>query len=376
MSLLNKKSCVLAASLLIMSTQIEPLAAITLDPTKSYPGPSGHSSNLLGDAQIPSVPHSEMKQGRLQKKQWPMFNPNNLKNSCDLWLNGEMLFWKSNMGSMSYGTTSDSSTSIDDGRVKNLHFDWEFGFRLGLGYRLPHDKWDLFVNYTYVHGKGQGHAGGSDAVVFPVFATNFGSTPINPFFANSAKASWRMNLNMADIELGRTCNVGKWLTIRPFIGVRGLVIDQDYHIGYNGGTIGEDNVSMDNDFWGVGIRMGGNTLWGLGKGVSIYGNGSFSLLSGDFDVHEHENRAGTTLMSVKRDVENVVVTADLALGLQWDYMFSKDRYHLGVKMGWEFDMFFDQNQLFNFLGTNPGGFQCYHDDLSFDGLTLGLRFDF
>ncbi len=376
MGLLNKESGLLAASLWMVSI-VEPLSAITLDPTKSYPGPSGQSSNLLGDAQTtPSTSQPEMKH---QKKQWPMFNPNNLKNSYDLWLNGEMLFWQSNIGSMSYGTTSKSSTTIDDGHVKNLHFDWEFGFRLGLGYRLPHDKWDLFVNYTYVHGKGQGHAGGSDTVVFPVFATNFGATPINPFFADSAKAHWHMNLNMADVELGRTCNVGKWLTIRPFIGVRGLVIDQDYHVEYKGGTVapfGEDKVYLDNDFWGVGIRMGGNTLWGLGKGIGIYGNGSFSLLSGDFDVHEHENRAGTNLMSVERDSDNVVVTADLALGLQWDYMFSKDRYHLGFKMGWEFDLFFDQSQLFNFLGNNPGAFQSTKDDLSFQGLTVGLRFDF
>ncbi len=292
-----------------------------------------------------------------------------------------MLFWRSNIGSMSYGTTSNSTTSISDGRVKDLDFDWEFGFRLGLGYKLPHDKWDLFVNYTYVYGNAKGHAGGANGILFPVWATNFGLTPKNPFFANSAQAKWHINLNMADLELGRTCRVGKWLTIRPFIGLRGLVIDQEYNVEYQGGTVAPldaDKVHMDNDFWGVGIRVGGNTLWGLGKGISIYGDGSVSLLSGNFDIHEHEKleNANLTLMHLQTDLESLVVAADLALGLQWDYMFTKDRYHLGVKLGWEFDLFFDQNRLFNFLGNSPGAFQSIRDDLSFQGLTFGLRFDF
>lgn len=309
-----------------------------------------------------------------------MFNPNSVKHSNDLWLNGEILFWQSHMGSLDYGVTSKSTTTIDDGHTKNPEFNWDTGFRLGLGYKLPHDKWDIFVNYTYFYSKAHGHAGGDDRVVFPSWASNFGRV-VGPFYANSAKANWHMNLNMGDVELGRTCFAGKWLTIRPFIGVRGLVIDQDYSVEYKGGTIApfdEDKVHMDNDFWGVGIRAGVNTLWGLGKGFSIYGNGSAALLSGDFDVHEHEKleHADRRIMDIKRDVDNVVVTADLALGLQWDYMFSKDRYHLGVKLGWEFDLFCDQNKLFNFIGSSPGAINFQDDDLTFQGLTVGFRFDF
>ena len=206
-------------------------------------------------------------------KEWPLFDPNALKNSNDLWVNGELLFWKSNVGSLDYAIDSRSTSSIQHGHVKQPDFDWDWGFRLGLGYKLPHDKWDLFINYTYVHAEAHGHAGGGSDVVFPVFATNFAAA--SPFFADSAKAHWHLNLNMADLELGRTCMVSKWLSIRPFVGVRGLVTDQDYNVSYRGGTVApfdEDKVHMDNDFWGVGIRMGANTLWGLGRGFSIYGN--------------------------------------------------------------------------------------------------------
>lgn len=314
-------------------------------------------------------------------EKWPLFNPNNVKNSYDLWIDVEALCWKSNVGSLDYATTSESTTSIHNGHVKHPHFNWDWGVRAGLGYKLPHDKWDLFVNYTYVHGDAHGHAGGSKDVVFPTWATNFFHRVKGLFFANSAHAHWNMNLNMGDLELGRTCMVSKWLSIRPFLGVRGLVIDQDYHVSYKGGTVAPtdvDKVHLDTDFWGVGVRMGANTLWGLGKGISIYGNGSLALLSGNFDVHENERltEADLRLMSIKKNVDNVVVTADLSLGLQWDYLFSKDRYHFGFKFGWEFNLFFDQNQLFNFLASNPYSTYSRNDDLTFEGLTLGFRFDF
>ena len=221
--------------------------------------------------------------------------------------------------------------------------------------------------------------GGDGEVVFPTWASNFGGT--SPFYADSAKANWRLNLNMGDLELGRTCVAGKWLTLNPFVGVRGVVIDQSYEVAYQGGTDAPsdtDKIKMTNDYWGVGVRFGVDSLWGLGRGFSIYGNGSASLLSGEFNVHEKEKleEEDLVLMNVKRDADNIVVAADLALGLQWDYLFSRDRFHVGVKVGWEFDMFFDQNQLFNFVGPGPGSLQVQRDDLSFQGLTLGIRFDF
>jgi hypothetical protein len=313
---------------------------------------------------------------------WPMFNPDAMPNSNQLWVDAELLFWQSNVGSLDYGVDSKSTSSIRDGNVKHLEFDWDWGFRLGLGYKLPYDRWDLFVNYTYISSRAHGHKEDSDKVIFPSWASGFNFSGSGSFYADSAKASWHMMLNMADLELGRNCFVSRWLSIRPFMGIRGLVIDQDYHVEYKGGTVApsdEDKIHMETDFWGVGIRMGFDTLWGLGKGFGIYGNGSASLLSGHFDVDEHEKleKADQTITDIDRHVNNVVVAADLALGVQWDYMFSKDRYHFGIKFGWEFDMFFDQNQLFNFLNSsNHGSIHFQNDDLSFQGLTLGLRLDF
>jgi hypothetical protein len=308
-----------------------------------------------------------------------VFDPHAMPHSYGVWLDGEALYWQSNMGSLGYGIESSSTSIIKHGHVKHLDFDWNWGFRLGLGYKLPHDKWDLLATYTHLFGNAHGHAGGSGDVVFPSWATNFGFSA--PLYADKAKTHWHLNLNMADLELGRNCLASHCLSMRPFMGVRGLFIDHDFSVNYTGGSVAPGDVDRfraDSDFWGVGLRFGVDTLWGLGKGVGIYGNGSASLLSGHFDVHEKEKPKHAPLrVNIENDVDNVVAAADLALGLQWDYLFSNDRFHLGLKFGWEFNLFFDQNQLFNFLSSeNPGAMNFKNDDLTFQGVTLGLRFDF
>lgn len=306
-----------------------------------------------------------------------IFDPNSLKNDKGLWVDVEALFWQSNVGGMDYALKSSSTSSIQHGQAKSPHFKWDLGARVGLGYKLPYDHWDLFINYTYVHANAEGKTHTTNGAVYPQWAAIDTDT-----YVTQAKANWHANVNMADLELGRNCFAGKWLTIRPFFGIRGLVLDQQYKVSYKGGTAfpaDQAKLHLNTDFWGLGLRFGLDSLWGLCKGLGLYGNGSVSLLSGHFDVHEKEHlkQAHTQLMKVSRDVDNLVVTADLALGLKWDYMFSKDRYHLGVKLGWEFNVFFDQNQLFNFMSsTNPGSINFHNDDLSFQGITLGLRFDF
>jgi hypothetical protein len=327
------------------------------------------------------LPPSSTKNPSKEKPSWPIFDPQAMPNSMGLWLDGEVLFWQSSVGSLDYGVESNSTTLIRHGHVKHPHFDWDWGFRLGAGYKVPYDRWDLFASYTFMRSHAHGHTEGSH-IVFPSWASGANFSGTGTFYASKAKAHWHLTLNMIDLELGRNCFAGQWLTIRPFMGVRGLFIDQDYNVEYQGGTVApndEDHIHLDTDFWGVGIRMGFNSLWGLGKGFGLYGNGSASLLSGHFDVEEKEKLeyADRELLNTERDVDNVIVTADLALGLQWDYLFSKDRYHFGVKFGWELNLFFDQNQLFNFLSSNnPGAISFRDDDLSFQGLTLGLRFDF
>jgi Legionella pneumophila major outer membrane protein precursor len=305
-----------------------------------------------------------------------------LKDLKNVWFDADVLLWQASEDGLNYAIKSDSQTSVANGRVQSPDFDFDWGVRLGLGIKLPHDQWDLLFTYTYAHAHGHGSVSApSGGAVFPVMQAPFG-LPDNAF-AEHARFRLDAALNMGDIELGRNCVVGKHLNIRPFMGVRGLSLDQDIKVQYTGGTAvpvdQEDRVRNTNDFWGVGLRMGADTLWGLGAGWGIYGNGAASLVSGSFTVREKEKleESGVQRMNLKADQDSVIAIAELALGIQWDHLFSKDRYHFGFKFGWEFNVFFDQNRLIRFINNDsPGSFSYSNGDFSFQGLTFGFRFDF
>ncbi len=314
------------------------------------------------NAELPQQPSSKM------------FNPNNVQGDNHLWIDAEVLYWKAYEDDLSFGTTSDSTTRIDHGHVQSPHFQWNWGGRLGVGIKLPkHDQWDLYTQYTYVHAEAARHV---HQTFFPSWMA--GSSG----YATSAKAHVDTNVNIGDLELGRTCGVGSWLTLRPFIGVRGLVIDQNVSFGYKGGTAAAGDTyhnHLDSNLWAVGLRMGVDSLWGLGRGFSVYGNGAASLLSSHLSSHqnEHFKKAHTAFVNLKDTQNNVVPTAEIALGIQWDYLFHQDRYHFGFKFGWEFNVFFDQNRLVRFVNhDNPGPWSRNDGDLGFQGLTFGMRFDF
>lgn len=301
--------------------------------------------------------------------------------STRVWLEADALVWQASEDNLQYATTSKSQTSVQDGHIHSPDFEWDGGVRLGLGIKLPYDEWDLLFNYTYVQGAAHGHAKAPEGgAVFPLWMTPFG-LPAN-FFAEQAKLHWHATLNIADAELGRNCIVSQWVSLRPFLGVRSAWIDQNLHIGYTGGTAvpagDKDQLRFDNDFWGIGLRIGVDSLWGLGGGWGLFGNGAASMLAGDFTIRQKEKlkEADLTRLNLKADTNSVVAIAELALGLQWDKLFAQDRYHLGLKFGWELNVFFDQNLLIHFLGASPASLSQSNADLSFQGLTIGLRFDF
>lgn len=310
-----------------------------------------------------------------------LFNPFALANDEHFAVTADALFWTARQDDLSYAIKNKgSTTSFNKATIEHLDFDWNVGFRLGLDYKLPqHDQWDLFTRYTYFHGTAsdsvKAPAGGA---VFPIWSFPQATS----VFAEEASSNWFCNLNMADFELGRNCFAGTWLSIRPFLSVRAVVLRQHFHVTYKGGTQApgdRDKVQMNNNSWAVGLRMGFNSLWGLGKGFSIYADGAGSLLSGKYTIHQSEHLvvADVTIFRLRDAQSNVFPIAELALGLQWDHIFPNDRWHMGVKVGWEMNYFFNQNRLIHFLSSSsPGAFARNHGDLSFNGVTFGLRFDF
>jgi hypothetical protein len=318
-----------------------------------------------------------------------------VKDGYNFFVTADLLYWNYHVDGVPYCIESRSTAGnrIVDGTVENAHFDWDWGFKVGLGYNMAHDGWDVYLNWTRFHPEKSRRAesapsGGAMGTLFTTQVAPDGTGSVAaPEVVNHADVSYRMRMDLVDLELGREFFVSKHLTLRPFVGLRYARIDQKLDVDYKGGeTLGATRkweIDLKNNFWGLGLRTGLNSQWGFGGGWSIYGDIGISLLYGVFHIDNDQedepvlSGLGTDVIDVGNSWRTTKAVTDLALGLRWDHLFDGDRYAIGIQAGWEHHMFFEQNQMMRFVDdVYMGQFVANQGDLSTQGWTLEVRFDF
>jgi hypothetical protein len=267
----------------------------------------------------------------------------------------DLLYWQPNEDGVPYAITQH--------HVKQPDMKWGGGFRLGFEYEFKRDNWAVNLNWTClpIH-----HRTESEGSLFPIWS----NAPQNPSdFVSSAKALWRLHLGIVDLELKKPWDVSPHLTFFPRLGVRFASIRQKFYVAYSGGTLfpnDTDNFNTKNKFWGVGPEMGVDADWGLSKYFSLIARAAYSIVYGEFYIHETEREMVARTMHLK--LFNIYNEArsliDLVLGLEWKYG------HASLRASWEQHFFSGQNQLLNFTPplnkmVGNGG------DLAVSGISLG-----
>ncbi len=316
------------------------------------------------------------------------------------------LYWNAHQDGMEYaiethsiGDNAEKSTLID-AEYKNPRFDWQFGFKLGLGYNTTCDGWDFGVLWTWYRGNASSHnqAEASDNVtLLPLWSDYAQFDPGNVLFATEIDTHWKFRLNLLDFDLGRMYWNSHRLNFRPHIGLRIAYVDQNFDIEHSGGSwndtannlVFNNEVDIENDFKGAGIRIGTDTLWNVGCGFSIYGDFALSVLSGRFTIdHDESNRKAESpflkskVLDIKDSFRTGVLVADLGIGVQYLSLLCDCDYALAVSFGWEQHLFLNQNQMWRIViqegadGELNNIYQQRRGDLSTQGWTLAITFDF
>jgi len=303
----------------------------------------------------------------------------------DVTISASALIWRPQCEGLDYVILNNAGTAFanSDAKVKRVDFDWDYGVRIGLGYQLPCFMMDLGLIYTYYDAKA------SDSSTAPPLGGLYQiwtipGSDLTP--ATNANAKWKLNLNMLDFQMSTTFVPRCFLELTPFIALSTAWIDQKFNIQTRGGSstqitnaiVLDDTIRMKNDFWGIGPKAGLNTLWKFGCGFSIFGDMNASLLFGRFDLDQSESvlLAGVNPAFIYLDLDDnrfwlSRFALDLNLGLQWDWMFCCDNYHLSLQAGWEHLYLPGQNQLLRFQTvTSPGINLSTKGDLTFQGVTL------
>lgn len=365
---------VLASSVVVLSTA-----------TSLYAIPKGPC-----DPKAPDVCCAEPKPGP-----FAFAYPMDMNVACprDFYVHADGLAFQAKQDGLEFGIQDSSGTGagspISNGKVlgfsgDNKDWDWNPGIRFGIGFYLDHDAWSLDFNWTWVNitNYQYGNAGSAGGVVIPLQLTGAGlGTQTNTLFGSRSSAKWDTSYNVLDIALGKPYHISRYLVFNPFFGVRAGWIDQHYSVDYagsNGAAATRTVHHMDNDFWGVGTRAGLNTDWFLGKGWSLFGNVSFAMLFGKFEVDQNLIvGSGVTTnpgegWDIDFDYYQNTPNLEIAMGIAWGRHFDKMKYHINLKAAYEFVEWFDQLNIRKFYtgsSVNAGNYAA-NDVVSRGNLTL------
>lgn len=352
-----------------------------------------HSISIVADTDSAHMRHLENRVTALELKKGSsgVINPSGrpqVRDGSDLFITADVLLWQAHEDGLPLAIQSgpDSGFSnLGDADVNGLDWDWNWGFRLGVGYNMMHDSWDLYLKWMRIYGHAHNKAEvDAPSGLWPTLI-HPGSGPIvainGPYEA--MRSHLKLQLNQLDLELGREFFVSKWMTLRPHFGLRSDWIRQSLHTDYDGlfSVPGWDySEGMRDKFWGIGLAAGLDIQWGLGCGFSLYSDGAFAILYGLHKIDRDDliyTPAKTPYVDMNESYHVSRVIGDLELGLRWDRMFDNDRFYLRLQAGWEHHVYSAQNQFPRFVDNSAlGDFVANQGDLSFQGWTFAARFDF
>lgn len=264
----------------------------------------------------------------------------------------------------------DESESIHD-----LKFDWDSGFRIGLGLCPCKTDWGVQLDWTHFDTSSSRHfdVSGSNInnidIGFPVVDGDFSDFKLNPHAFAHFTGSLNFRYDVVDLELGRWClECGCAATFRPHIGLRFARIHESFKDRFFVDDIEESGLfrehlasefSTKNHFQGAGVRAGFDFDVCLCKGFSFIGRSAASLIWGNtkiknrYAVDFEESFTGPSGFDLALNYANkshehyrqTRAITDLSLGLRYQFC-ACGCYPVTLEAAWEHHLLFAQHRFF------------------------------
>lgn len=302
-----------------------------------------------------------------------------------LYLQADMrLFWESRIL---------SKKDFNDVSMKQTPYDWNSGFRVGVGYGLPCNQWALLFDWMHLDTKVSRHDEAinlnelSDSAgpkiqtskeVIP--GIGFVQQPLDFFSDTRIEFNSSLCYDDLNLYLGKEYYVGRSVLFAPFAGVKALFIhtsvqDDFYGVPTNHSFPAYSQLFRATDnFTGVGLMAGMKSSWALFSGLFVYAKGSASLLVTGSHIHlrdENQNPFFAPLLDFRNRFHELTYTFDGSLGFRWNQSLQCDQMILSAHVGWEGHYISDQNRLP--VPNNP--LSVPSKPLTIHGLVVGFGID-
>jgi len=324
----------------------------------------------------------------------PVFNACSqleVNKGLQLYVKGNFLYWTAREEGLYFAADTqviappaqDVQLNTIIGSLKKAKFDWDSGFKIGAGYCTAFDCWNLFGNWTYFKSSANNTHNTSTSVLWGHTSRYLAQ------FASYADAHWKMKIHIVDLELARSSWMGKSLSIRPFLGIEGTILNQVFSVFYtimpgaDADTPITNTIRPKSDFNGMGLRAGADINYYLGNAWSIYADAAASLIYGKFDCRLKtwntfiNTQQKILIANPKNTFYQSIPSIQLALGIDWsDYLWSQNCL-FGIQLGWEQQLWLGINKMQHYIHKLDEGklFQG-NENLTLQGLVLTAHLHF
>ena len=262
-------------------------------------------------------------------------------------------------------------------------FDWTPAFKLQLGWAMCRDKWSLYTEYFHLHVSDSTKASADPRLSM---STLFGNTPYLvsnaaiDHYGVSLKNKWKIDMDFVDLNLTRPFYNGEKLILKPIVGLRAAWITQKTSgswIYYATNVVLPSSIKSGS--FGIGPKFSLNGKWIWGRGFSMLGDITGSVLHTHYKLRKNTNTyvAGNLnpvdSYHVRDKVDYLRPALETELGISWGRYVSDRDWHVELALTYIFNVYWNQNMISNYFNmlTNTGA-----SDLYLHGLNLALRFDF
>lgn len=295
---------------------------------------------------------------------------------------GDLLYWTACEQGLGY-TNEPADVLVTDNFTENSVIDpkhyWEWGYRIGAEYTQPCvEEWTYQGYWTYLkssaHGETTYNSGPPEFMgIYPIWS--MGPDTLEGDYVSSAREHWHLYTNIFDLNVQFNCPCFcNGLGVKPFLGGRGVMLNQRLVAEYEGGTFfsGVDVNKLRSNCFGAGPRFGFNADYCLGCGIEIFGRAAIAPIFGQFRIKQRENYLDSTRFRCSLVRQDFLLSTDYEIGLRWRGTIMECGPFATLGIAWEWQEFFWSNRFYR------GNFHFFSKDRSLfmQGLTLNVAIDF
>ncbi len=295
---------------------------------------------------------------------------------CGGWSVGaDFLYWNICKDNPDYAATLVSSTNELEATYQYAPIGWEPGFRVFLGKENVFCGWDFYASYTRVSADGD-TKGLDDTNSTLVNTIGLTQKP-----AEAIAAQNNLTYQTFDVLLGYEFCFCKCQRIRPFFGIQGVKIKQQYaqvEILQSSPTLSLNAVGWQSDYKALGLELGTVYSYDLDCGVGLFTKTAVSFVAGndDSELVDLVNNGSSIFVNDLID-DRGLCTPGLQLQVGLTYEKCWCGWDFGFRVGYEFQNWWNVPLVRRYPASGlPTSTHSTGGNLMMHGLFLGANVGF